>query len=178
MQDLNKQLPGYYSGSPEMESIQKALGGPLKALWSNYSSFLEQLLPTTATWSLPIWEEALALTPTAGESTESRRARVIAKLCGRPTTTAEQIAAVAGEAFNGKVRVDDHPRESRIEITSLETRGYPPGKAWLTAMLNEIIPAHISWVVNIRRYTWEELEEEFPTWEDLEGKTWEEIYAD
>ena len=45
-------------------------------------------------------------------------------------------------------------------------------------MLNEIIPAHISWVINIRRYTWEELEEEFPTWEDLEGKTWEEIYAD
>lgn len=61
MSSLLNYLPAWYRESPEVRAIQQAIQPELDTLWTFREEFARQLDPSTATWGLSLWEEALGL---------------------------------------------------------------------------------------------------------------------
>lgn len=153
--------------SPEVQAIlggfQLGVDGVRKAL----ADAAEQLDVQTATWGLALWEDALGLTTQAEKDTDYRRTRVLAKLRGPGTTTAEAIRNVAASFSGGAVEVVEVPAEYRIEVHFVDTVGLPPNLNDLKAAIEEIVPAHLAvgYVSTLK------------TWDDVSGMTWDSVAA-
>lgn len=141
-------LPDSYANSSQVVSIQAAINTQAAALRAARDGLLAQLNVSTATWGLDAWEEALGITKKASDSTADRRTRVISKLRGSGTTTAQMIESVAESFFDGSAAVTEYPAEYRFDIRMTATAGgdleLPANMDDLTAAIEEVKPAHLA----------------------------------
>jgi hypothetical protein len=98
------------------------------------------------------------------KSDSFRRERIKAKIRGIGTVTKQMITDTAASYSNGVVEVIEYPSANSFKIKFVGTRGIPPNMGDLTLTIEEIKPAHLTYVFE---YTW-------VTWNDFEGynKTW------
>lgn len=82
----------------------------------------------------------------------------------------ELIQAVAAAFVNGQVEVVEHSDEYYFVIKFVSVMGIPPNIDDLTAAINEIKPAHLSFVFEYLYRLWRDLKSY--TWRELSGKTW------
>ncbi|MCX7614756.1 MAG: YmfQ family protein, partial [Clostridiales bacterium] len=99
----------------------------------------------SATWGLVLWEKALGIDTDVSKSNEYRRTRIMSKLRGSGTTTADMIKNVAESFSNGIVDVIEHPEQYSFDIKFVGTLGIPPNMDDLTAAVEEIKPAHLAY---------------------------------
>jgi len=145
MSELLDLLPDYYRDSAEVVELQGAFEHWTDALDAARDDLLAQLNVDTATWGLRQWETALGLATDAGKSYPFRRTRVLSKLRGFGTSTPAMIQNVAESFSNGDVAILEYNAESRFEVKFVGTIGIPPNMDDLTAALDEIKPAHLSY---------------------------------
>jgi uncharacterized protein YmfQ (DUF2313 family) len=138
-------LPDYYRDSAEVVELQGAFEHWTDALDAARDDLFAQLNVETATWGLRQWETALGLTTDVGKSYPFRRTRVLSKLRGFGTSTPAMIQNVAESFSNGDVAILEYNAESRFEVKFVGTIGIPPNMDDLTAALDEIKPAHLSY---------------------------------
>lgn len=161
--ELRAYLPPYYENSPEMQALQRAMQPEIHRLQAEEESIVAQLWVDTATWGLDLWERALGLPNQAAKPPEYRRARVRSKLRAQGTTTKAMLENVARSFSNGQVQVKEFPAENRFVVAFVGTIGLPPNMEDLTAALEEIKPAHLTYVY----------EYIYRTWQALVGKRWQ-----
>lgn len=159
--------------SPEVQAILRGLQVPVETLWGDVEAAGRQLDVERATWGLAIWEEALGLPVEVGRPSEFRRSRIIAKLRGQGTTTAEAIRNIAASFSNGTVDVVEIPSEYCIEIHFVDAMGLPPNLNDLKAAIAEVIPAHLAVKYVSKLKTWNEIKH--LTWDEVKDMTWEEL---
>lgn len=147
-------LPAYYGGSPEMQALQAAMQPEIERLRAETAGCMAQLCVGTATWGLAYWERALGIPVDVAKPLAYRRARVESKLRGQGTVTKAMIQNVAESFSNGQVEVLEHPADYRFEVKFTGTIGIPPNLEDLSAALEEIKPAHLTYtyVILFRLY--------------------------
>ncbi len=146
MKELMNYLPENYAASPEMAALQAAIQPEISAVWAARRGMLQQTDPRTATeWGIALWEQAFGLTPDDSKDLDFRRSRVVAQIRGSGTVTAGHIKEVAESFSNGEVEVVEFFSGYHLEIRFVGTVGIPPNLDDLEAVLNSILPAHLSW---------------------------------
>lgn len=136
-------LPPHWAASPETIAVERVIETQLDKLRSARDSTLDQVFPSTATWTLDIWERAWGIQRAQGDAQDFRRARLIAKLRGQGTTTVDLVRNVASSFTNLMVEVDEHPAEYRVEIRFIGAIGTPINLDDLARSLLDILPAHL-----------------------------------
>lgn len=96
MKHFIDELPRHYGRSPQDAEFQRALERMALRAEADLDLTLAQLFPSTASgWGLGLWEEAYGLPRLPGQTQEQRRARILAALRARRTTTPEVIRDIA-----------------------------------------------------------------------------------
>lgn len=171
--DLMLQLPEFYKGIPFAE-LQRVLGEAARRAASDVDLTLAQLWPQTASgWGLELWETAYGIPVEVDKDADFRRTRIISKLRGHGTPTAELIRAVAASFVNGAVEVVEHNDQSYFTVKFTSIMGVPPNVEDLTAAINEIKPAHLNFVYEYLYRQWGSLKSY--TWGQLAEKSWKEL---
>lgn len=135
-----------YSLSPEVCDLQNAINYVMDTLISDKENLFNQFNVASATWGLAEWERAIGLDTDILKPLEFRREQIRAKLRGRGTTTKQMIVDVAKSYSNGEVEVIEDTANYSFKIKFVGTKGLPPNMADLTLTIEEIKPAHLSFV--------------------------------
>lgn len=171
--DLMLQLPAFYKSIPFAE-LQRVLGEAVRRAAANVEFTMAQLWPQTAIgWGLELWETAYGIPVEVDKDTDFRRTRIISKLRGQGTSTAELIRVVAASFVNGEVEVEEHNDQSYFTVKFTSIMGVPPNVEDLTAAINEIKPAHLNFVYEYLYRQWGSLKSY--TWGQLAEKSWKEL---
>lgn len=143
---LIDKLPYFYGDCPKTNSLQDGLGSETDNLYSKVEGTTNQLYVNTATWALGEWEKFAGVKKTSG-SIEQRRARVIAKLKAKGTTTLEVLKAVCN-IYVSKVEIEELYSEYALMIKLIEEKdSFNPIEYRLNDMneaIWEIKPAHLN----------------------------------
>lgn len=171
--DLMLQLPEFYRSVPFAE-LQRVLGEMVRKAGEDVDFTLEQLQPQTASgWGLAMWETAYGIPVDVTKDLEFRRTRLLSKLRGQGTPTAELVRAVAASFANGEVDVIEHNDQYYFVVKFVSVLGVPPNIDDLTAAINEIKPAHLRYIYEYTYRQWGLLRPY--TWGALAGRTWKDL---
>ena len=141
-------LPGFYGLCRETKAIEDALEKGISGVQAARDDCLLQLDLNTATWGLDYWEDAYGIPREAGKDYAYRRTRILSKMRGSGTTTAELIQNVAESFINGQVEVIEFPEADDVWLRNVfhirfGQIGIPPNLDDLKAAVEEIKPAHL-----------------------------------
>lgn len=143
---LIDKLPYFYEECPKTNTIQDGLSAETNNLYSKVEGTTNQLYVNTATWALCEWEKFAGVKKTSG-SIEQRRARVIAKLKAKGTTTLEVLEAVCN-IYASKVEIEEIYNEYALMISLAEEKdSFNPIEYRLNDMneaIWEVKPAHLN----------------------------------
>ena len=143
---LIDKLPYFYGECPKTNTIQDGLSAETNNLYSKVEGTTNQLYVSSSTWALGEWEKFAGVKKTDG-SIEQRRARVIAKLKAKGTTTLEVLEAVCN-IYASKVEIEEIYNEYALMISLVEEKdSFNPIEYRLNDMneaIWEIKPAHLN----------------------------------
>ena len=143
---LIDKLPYFYGDCPKTNTLQDGLGSETDNLYSKVEGTTNQLYVNTATWGLVEWEKFAGVKKTSG-SIEQRRARVIAKLKAKGTTTLEALTNLC-KLYVSKVEIEELYSEYALRLNLIEEQdSFNPIIYNLNDMdeaIWEIKPAHLN----------------------------------
>ncbi|MDF2984724.1 MAG: hypothetical protein K0R50_234 [Eubacterium sp.] len=170
-------LPDYYKKSPEVTELQVAFEHWTEALKTSKTDLFLQFNVNSATSGLTMWERALRLETDVTKPYEFRRTRILSKLRGAGTTTKQMIKNVAESFSNGQVDIIEHNTGSRFVVKFVGTLGIPPNIGDLKAAIDEIKPAHLSFIFEYSYITWNDFEKYNHSWAEWDtlNLTWDEF---
>lgn len=139
-------LPDYYKGNLTMEELQNILSTDINSLASSLNKTIDQCFVNTATALLSRYEKIYGIEVDVSKSDEFRRERIRAKIRGTGTVTKQMIVDVAKSYSNGEVEVIEDNENYSFRIKFVGTLGVPANMADLTLTIEEIKPAHLSFI--------------------------------
>lgn len=139
-------LPEYYMGNNTMEELQSILSTDINSLASGFDETIDQCFINTVTALLARYEKIFDLNIDVSKSDEFRRERIRAKVRGTGTVTKQMIVDVAKAYSNGEVEVFENPASYSFIVRFVGTLGIPGNMADLTLTIEEIKPAHLSFI--------------------------------
>lgn len=152
MRDFSEQLPPFYTQTRPAAELQRVLTEMAARAERDRDFTLEQLFPSTVSgWGLELWERAWGIPVDRSRSDQQRRDRIRAKIKGQGMTTVAKIAAVAGAFGESPVEVVEHFADYFFEVWFTDTVGPLADEAGLTAIINELKPAHLDWAIRYRK---------------------------
>lgn len=172
---LKNYVPFFIADIKEFNEIYAAEDKELNKIKLDIKDLKAQCFVNTATWGLKYWEELLNIPVDLTKNIEYRRSTIIAKLRGQGTTTVKMIKNVAESFSNGEVEVIEDNKNYRFIIKFVGTKGVPPNMSDLENAIEEIKPAHLSYVFEYMFTLWKDLKENYLSWDDVGYTTWEKI---
>lgn len=171
--NLIERYPAFWLQSPETVAIINALGTEAAELRDSTADFLTQCNVTTATWGLELWERQMGLATDVTKDVSFRRSRVISKLRGTGTVTVELLKSVVESFVNGSVEIIEDPGNYHFDIKFVGVFGIPQNMGDLTAAINEIKPAHLTYGYLYTLRTWQMVL--YLTWQEASQYTWRQL---
>ena len=129
-----------------------------------------ELFAKTADKWLPLWEAAYGIPSDPAKPVAERRSRLMSKVRGAGTTTAEMIRQVVASFANSDCEVIEHNEDYRFDVQFVGTIGIPPNMDDVKAAIEEIKPAHLAYQFLYLFRTWGNFANQ--TWESLAANTW------
>lgn len=162
-------LEGTANGG-ELEAQGKALDGVEAAMEEVQR---EMLICTAEGRGLEAVEALLARKPVAA-SLERRRAALAAllRIGGDSFTLAAINDTISGCGVNA--RVEETDQAGTVEVSFPQVPGIPPNFEEIRVIIEDIIPAHLIIRYHYWYLTWQQLEQKFSCWQDIEdlNLTW------
>lgn len=143
--DLMQYLPGFYHGTIEVQNLQAAIGAEADIVKAAVADTLDQLYVDSATWGLANWERYLGLPIDPAETLDNRRSRIMTRLRGQGTTTAEMIKNVCASFSGGEVQIIENYADYSFKIKFVGTLGRPDNLNYLAATIESVKPAHLAY---------------------------------
>lgn len=171
--DLMNLLPDIYANNKTMESLQEILSANINNLAKNMNETVEQGFVTSATNLLSRYESIYGLEVDVSKNHEFRRERIKAKLRGQGTTTKALIKNVVSSFSNGEVEVIEDTANYTFKIKFVGVKGIPSNMADLILTIEEIKPAHLSFIFEYSYNTWNDIKK--LTWQNLKMDTWQNL---
>lgn len=138
-------LPPRHQNSKYTVDVQQAFTRQMEKLLQSKEDIFLQLNVKSATWGLELWERALGISIEKDKALAFRRSRIESKLRSQGVTTKAMIKNAAESFSNGLVEIIEHPEIYRFDVKFVGTMGNPPNMEDLTAMIEEIKPAHLAY---------------------------------
>lgn len=170
---LIDRYPVFWLASEPTVWIISALGGETDALRASLSDLLAQCNVETATWGLVLWERQLGIDTDVEKPYDYRRSRILSKLRGTGTVTVAMIKNMAESFSNGEVDVIEDAANYHFDVKFVGTMGIPPNMDDLTAAIEEIRPAHLTYAYIYVYRTWQMVGDK--TWAQASAYTWQEM---
>lgn len=118
-------------------------GEVLDKLLLDTSDLFLQILPQTATeWGIKLWEKRVGIITNTSKTIEERRARILAKLRNKGTTTVEVIKQIC-RSFASDVEVAQYNSDYYFEINLLSSTGFPYELESMYDLIDIVKPAHL-----------------------------------
>ena len=171
--NLMAYLPDYYAEIKDAEEIQGAIAKELGKLRYDIQDVLDQFYVYKATWGLDEWERLIGIKTDYTKPIEQRRSVIISRLRGAGTTTVARLKDVAASFSGGEVEILEYPEEHHFVIKFVGVAGIPPNLNDLTASVEQIKPAHLSFEYMYTYLTWAKATRF--TWAGAGGMNWNEI---
>lgn len=125
------------------QEIFNAYGSRFDKLGLDISDLFLQILPQTATeWGLKLWEKRVGITTNNAKSIEERRARVLAKLNSKGTTTVEVIKQTC-KSFVSEAEIIQNNPEYYFQVNLISDTGFPYALDSLYDSIGIAKPAHL-----------------------------------
>ncbi len=142
-EELKSYVLDEIKNSSIFNEIFNAHGQVLDKIGLDISDLFLQVLPQTATeWGLTFWEKRVGITTNTSKSIEERRAKILAKLNTKGTTTVEVIRQIC-KSFVSNVEVIQHNSDYYFEVNLLTTTGFPYALDSLYDSVEIAKPAHL-----------------------------------
>ena len=169
--NLKEYLPERLLSAPAAE-LQDAFQPEIDKLAAALSGVAEyELFAHSADKWLPLWEAAYGIAGDASKPISERRSRLMSKVRGAGTTTAEQIRQVVASYANSDCEIVEHNEEYRFDVKFVGAVGIPPNMDDVKAAIEEIKPAHLAYQFIYLFHTWSDYKAS--TWGSLSAQTWE-----
>lgn len=140
---LKSYVPEEIQNSYVFKEIFKAYGDIFEKLEIDISDLFLQILPQTASeWGISLWEKRIGLTTNNSRSLMERRARVLAKLINKSTTTVRVIQDICKIYFE-KSDVIQYNSEYYFELNLSTKLGVPKAIDSLYEIIEIVKPAHL-----------------------------------
>lgn len=123
-QKIIQRLTNKYGDAYTVLYLIQAIGAELDILTEASRCMKDQVLPQTATWSLPVWEEAFGIIPNPNLPDKDRREAIVRKRAQRkpmnPLNMADAIKDVTGE-YNVRIEENTGLNVFKVWISSVPT---------------------------------------------------------
>lgn len=173
MATLKDYLPDRLLSMP-VADFQDALQPEIDKLTNEFFKITEyELFASTADKWLSMWEKAYGIPSGQEKPISERRSRLLSKMRGAGTTTAEMIRRVVSSYANSDCQVIEHNENYYFEIKFIGVIGIPPNMDDVRAALEEIKPAHLAYEFLYLFHVWRDLTENI--WEKVLDQTWENV---
>ena len=161
---------GKYSDS-ELYSLGDALDGEF-SLCDKMEK--ECVLQTAEDWGLKLYEELFLKTPVTDDIAQ-RRSAVMSLLCVNDASFSldELNKTVSGCGI--KAQVSEGEDKYTVYVSFPGKNGSPVGFSEIEGRLKEILPCHLNIEYVYTYPMWDEIELAFNTWDEISGKTWDEL---
>ncbi|NIK67944.1 putative phage tail protein [Paenibacillus sp. BK720] len=170
-------VPDYYGTSTVYTGIQTTKAAEWDRLRAQADDLALQLHPSTATWGLRYYEEALDIPLNATDSYEIRRSRVIAKRRSPGNFSAKLIKSVV-QAFAGEVDVAIDFTTGDVIVTFIGTYGIPTNLDDLKKAVDGVVHAHLGVIYKFRYATYSQIANSGKTYGQIAATniTYEQVY--
>lgn len=121
----------------------ETIGEEYDRLWEIINSISAQILPSTATWSLELWERRYGIIPPAGSSIELRRAAIEQKRHVRPPLSPFRLEQLCEMLTGNPAHVEDHigPYTFGVQVTASSLKVLKE----VNSLIRKIKPSHLSY---------------------------------
>jgi len=168
--EMLKAGPSYYYKSRLMNSLLDAYAKELRGLEFKLGAAQDSLFIDSVVENIDLWERDLSITKDVLKPYDFRREKVKAKLRSAGTTTKAMIQDVASAFSNGVVEVIEDNENYAFKVKFIGTKGTPLNMTDLSAILEEIKPAHLAFSYDYTYNTWSFVADK--TWQDASVLTW------
>ena len=163
------ELTGTANGG-ELDAVGEALDGSGAALDEVQR---EMLISTAEDWGLEAIESLLVRRPVAPNLNRRRQAlAALLRIGGDSFTLAAINDTISGCGVNA--RVEETDQAGTVEVSFPQVPGIPPNFEEIRVIIEDIIPAHLIIQYHYWYLTWQQLEQKFSCWQDIEdlNLTW------
>lgn len=168
--DLLRYVPRFIQEMREFHEFLTSWGYEAGLIEHNVRDLETQLLVSTSTWGLVMWEAVYGIV-SSDATYETRRADVLAKMAAAKTCTPALIETVA-EHYTGVVtKVIEDYEHYHFTVFFIGKYGTVPNTLQLRRALEVIKPAHLGFDLKFRYVIWNELKPY--TWDQLRKYTWD-----
>lgn len=172
--DYKGYLPPEFQNAVEVDALDHAINIQLDRLSAKVKQMvLNHSVETCDAQGAARWERILGVTSPLNATLQARRDALKAKLMTKPPINIQTLKKVV-EAYMGldvEIQVEDSVIKIWYRGTSRVANLEP-----LYATAYQMIPANLVMEIAYLYATWGEVKETYPTWGDMLGKTWGDIY--
>ena len=131
-----------YGDSYTMLHLYNAFGKVLDIFDVLVKEFKDQVVPQTATWSLPYWEMSVGVACDDNKSIEQRRNAVLAARWGRNAMPPEKLSGILSLIIGASVRIEEYTGRNKFTVHVISASGSINLSVGLKK-LDELKPSHL-----------------------------------
>lgn len=169
MQDLNK----IYKNDELIKQLMMACGLSLDEFTITRDDLVAQYDMDSMTWGIALWEKLLNIKTDANKPIQDRRSQIEARWKSDGKSDITLIQEICNGWLNGEVLVTFIGGKVKLDFKSI--LGIPSDLQGLLNSVNELIPAHLEVIYEIKYLTWDSCEKANKTWTQFEtlNMTWD-----
>lgn len=172
-ENLMRYLPVYYKENNIMTNLQDSVSAEFEELGGWISEVLQQLFVETATWGLDLWETELGIPTDTSKTEEARRNIILTKMRGAGVTTPVVLEDLAELFTGGQGLVIEYFDQYKFVVKFIGFRGVPPNLEDISAAIEEIKPAHLTYGYLFTYLIWYEAATYL--WDEAGKMTWDQF---
>lgn len=135
-------FPAVYSDAYVFLWMLQEVGASIERMEQWAEDFAAQIVPQTATWSMPYWEERYGIISNESLSLQQRRNQVVNKRRTRAPMPPKKIEDIISNLTGIKTKIEENTGRNHFTVIS---SGYiPPGLMKMVRKeLNQLKPSHL-----------------------------------
>lgn len=131
--------------------LYQVIGAVLDLMDEWTDSLALQVVPQTATWSLPYWEEQYGIVPNPSWNMERRRQQVVNKMRSRGPMNPYKVAQIVSVAAGADSRIEERTGKNHFTVY-INSMPSMVDEAAVRKELNIVKPAHLIYDIVYEQY--------------------------
>lgn len=131
--------------------LYQVIGSVLDKMEEWTGTLEQQVVPQTATWSLPYWEEQYKIASDPSWTYERRRQNIVNKCKNRAPINPQKMANIVAVAAGGDARVEELTEKNHFTVY-ISARQDMVDEAFVKKEIDTAKPAHLRYDIIYERY--------------------------
>lgn len=150
-QKIVQNLPPRYGDAYAALWLFQIIGLELDEMYQWAMGVRDQVVPQTATWSLPLWEQLYGIIPDQSWPDERRRQNILNKMHERFAMNPKRAENILSVFAGADVRIKERTGKNQFTVC-INSTPYLADLSSIMQRLDEIKPAHLIYDIVFERY--------------------------